>query len=431
MPKPGSRDNGGVSRTPTFQALRERNARLFFGGLLISNIGTWAQLTATTLLVKGLAGKHPGQALGMVIMLQFLPMLLLGAWAGGFADQRNRRRLTIITQAAMTLQAIVMTVLDFAHLVTLPMAYGLSLVLGLAAALDNPARRGVVLELVDTEHINNAMALNTAVMTGSRIFGPAIAAWLVVAYGTRWCFLINAVSFVGVLGALLLIDPSKLRVLERAPRGGTPVRDGLRLVWRDPTLRLVFFVMTVTATFVFNFPVSLPLLADSRFKNASLYGWLLAVTSVGSLLGSLVMASRPVMSLRSYLGSVVILGSAAIALAYAPNATFAFIAAVPVGFGGALLIVGANSIAQSLTPPTMRSRLLALAAVAFLGSTPIGGPITGWVGDHLGAEWSLAYGGIIAVACAAFSLLMVRRIEAGRRAVTAGSQPVGETARMG
>jgi MFS family permease len=402
--------NRNVSaKTSTFFALRERNARLFFAGLLVSNIGSWVQLTATTLLVKRLAVRNPGQALGTTIMLQFLPMLLLGAWAGGFADQRNRRKLTIITQSVMTVQAIVMTVLDFGHHMTIPIAYGLSFLLGLGMVMDNPARRGLVLELVDTEHISNAMSINTAVMTGSRMFGPAIAAWMVVAYGTKWCFLVNSVSFFVVLAALLLIDPTKLRHLERAPRGGTPVRDGLRHVWHEPTLRLVFFVMAIVATFAFNYSVSLPLLADTRFGNESLYGWILAVMSLGSLAGSLGMASRGVVSVRGYLTGVAVLGASGLALAVSPNKWFAFAAAIPMGVGGSVLINGANTISQSLAPATMRSRLLALVAVAFLGSTPIGGPITGWVGDHKGAEWSLAYGSIISLLCVGVGFLVLGR----------------------
>ena len=399
------------TRTSTFFALRERNARLFFIGLLVSNIGSWVQLTAMTLLVQDLVVKNKGQALGVVVMLQFLPMLLLGAWAGGFADQRNRRKLTLITQSAMTAQALVLTVLDFRHLVTLPIAYGLSFVLGLAMAIDNPARRGLVLELVDTEHISNAMSINTAVMTGSRMFGPAIAAAMVLRVGTSWCFFVNLLSFFVVLGALVLIDPASLRVPARAPRGGTPVRDGLKFVWGNPTLRLVLLVMAVVSTFAFNYSVSLALLATSRFHNKGLFGWLLSVTSVGSLIGSLFMASRGVVSIRRYLGGIAVMGLSGLAMAFAPNQAVLFAASVPLGIGGAVLINGANTISQSLSPPMMRSRLLALVAVAFLGSTPIGGPITGWIGDHISAEWSLAYGSVCALVCTVVGFAYLARMK--------------------
>lgn len=386
---------------PTFLALRERNGKLFFGGLLVSNVGTWAQATATALLVARLAPDHKGQALGFAVMLQFLPMLLLGAWAGAFADQRNRRRLTIITQTALTLQALALTVLDFSGHASLGLVYALSLVLGIANAIDNPARRGIVLELVDSEHLTNAMSLNTAVMTGSRIFGPALAAWLAQSHGTAWCFAVNTVSYVAVIGALVAMDPARMRVTPPVPRGGTPVRDGLRHVARDRRVRIVFIVMAVVSTFAFNYTVSFKLLADTRFGNEAAYGILLAVTGFGSLVGSLHLARRSRTSLPIYLGAIVIQAAASLGMAWAPHVNVAYLLAVPMGYGGALFISSANALVQEGAPPTMRSRLLALTAVAFLGSTPIGGPITGWIGDHVSPEWSLAYGALCSLTCAA------------------------------
>lgn len=394
----------------TFFSLRERNGRLFFGGLLVSNVGTWAQATATGLLVARLAPEYKGQALGIALMLQFLPMLVLGAWAGAFADQRNRRRVTIATQSVLTAQAAVLTVLDFSGLATLPAVYLLSLVLGIAGAIDNPARRGIVLELVDDEHLTNAMALNTAVMTGSRIFGPALAAWLAHSYGTAWCFLVNTVSFFAVIGGLLAMDTRRLRVTPPAARGGTPVRDGLRYVWGARRVRIVFLVMTVVSTFAFNYTVSFKLIADDRFGAEVAYGVLLSITAVGSLLGSLFLARLGRATMRLYLGAVVLQAVSSLGLAWAPNLAVAYLVAVPMGFGGALFIAAANSLVQDGAPPTMRSRLLALTAVAFLGSTPIGGPITGWIGDHVGAEWSLAYGAFTSLAAVGVTAVaLVRR----------------------
>jgi MFS family permease len=402
-----------VTKGQTFRALRERNARLFFGGLLVSTIGTWAQATATSLLVARLApASSRGTALGLAVMLQFLPMLLLGAWAGAFADQRNRRRLTIITQSLLAAQAIAIAVLDFSGRATLPVVYLLALFLGIAGAIDNPARRGLVVELVDPEDIGNAVSLNTAVMTGSRIFGPALAAWLVTSFGTAWCFLVNAVSFVAVLGALVAMDPAKLRSSPPAPRGGTPVRDGLRFVWREPRLRLTFGLLTVVSTFSFNYPVALPLLAESQWGSEAAFGWVLAVTSVGSVTGSLLTASRREVGLRWMLGSVAALGAFSIGLAFSPNLGVAFAFAVPMGMGAAAFIASSNIIAQTMAPPTMRSRLLALSAVAFLGSTPIGGPITGWIADHVSPQWSLAYGGVAALLIALVGAALARRARA-------------------
>lgn len=404
----------------TFLALRERNARLFFGGLLVSNVGTWAQATATALLVARLDPQHAGRALGTAIMLQFLPMLVLGAWAGAVADRTNRRRMTIATQTALTLQAAALAALDFSGHATLPSVYALSLVMGVASAMDNPARRGLVLELVDEEHFTNAMSLNTAVMTGSRIFGPALAAGLVSVAGTGWCFMANAISFLAVLGALLAIDVARLRIPPLAPRGGKPVRDGLRYVRTSRRLLIVFVVMAAVSTFGFNYPVALPLLAKRRFDDESAFGILLALSGLGSFLGSLLMASRARVTTSLYLGAVVLFGAAEVALAWSPGVLVAYALSIPMGFGGAMFISGANILVQDGAPPTMRSRLLAFTGVAFLGSTPIGGPITGWIGDHVSAEWSLAYGGLLSIACAA--------IAAGALARGSADVPSGEAA---
>jgi MFS family permease len=398
-----------VAFTDSFRTLKERNAKLFFGGLLVSNVGTWAQATATTLLVKRLATSNPGTALGIAVALQFLPMLVLGAWAGSFADQHSKRRLTLVTQSLMLVQATALTIVDFTGSATLPTVYMLALALGIVNAMDNPARRGLVLELVEPSEISSAMSINTGVMTGSRIFGPAIAAWIVNSWGTSWCFLVNAVSFLAVLGSLLVLDMSKMYTGPIVPRGGTPVRDGFRLVWQHPVLRPLFVLFTVVSTFAFNYAVALPLLTDVRFHSKSMFGYLLAVMSVGSLTGSLISAAQTRIRMRWLLGSSALLGVFLPAMAWSPNRVVAFVLAVPVGIFGATVITAANSIAQTFTPPEMRGRMLALTAIAFLGSTPIGGPITGWVGDHVGAEWSLGYGGFIALGAAAWTTFVFWR----------------------
>ena len=382
----------------TFRSLRERNARIFFLGLLVSNVGNWLQLTATATLVYRLTGRATD--VGLTIATQFLPMLLLGAWAGAVADRANRRRMTLITQSLMAAQAALLAVLDLSGVISLSMIYVLSLAVGVVNAFDNPARRGFVTELVDPDDIPNAMALNTAVMTGSRIFGPALAALLTTTVGTGWCFAINALSFLAILVALLAINVSELRPATRAKRGGTPVRDALRVVRRNNRLLLVFVVLIIVSTVAFNYNVSLVRLADKRFDDEDLFGWLLAAVSVGSLFGSLYTAGRQVVSLRFFLTNTALLGISGIAVAWAPDIAAALLLCVPMGFGGAAFISASNAISQQECPPEMRSRLLALIAVAFLGSTPIGAPITGWIGDNISAEWSLGYGSVITLAAA-------------------------------
>ncbi len=391
----------------TFRSLRERNARIFFLGLLVSNVGSWLQLTAMSLLVYRLTGKATD--VGLIIATQFLPTLLLGAWAGAVADRVNRRKMTLITQSLLTMQALVLGALDLSGHINLPALYSLSLAVGVINALDNPARRGFVTELVDPVDIPNAMSLNTAVMTGSRIFGPAIAAVLTRTIGTGWCFLVNGASFLAILFALLFINISQLRPAVTAKRGGTPVRDALHFIASNSRLLLVFVVLAIVSTFAFNYNVSLVRLADKRFGDKDYFGWLLASVSVGSLIGSLRTAKLEVVSLAYFLANTALLGASGIAMAWAPNIASALVLAIPVGIGGAGFISATNSIAQQECPPEMRSRLLALMAVAFLGSTPIGSPITGLIGDRVSAEWSLGFGSLVTLVCVGVAWIMLAR----------------------
>ena len=218
----------------TFRSLKSRNAKYFFAGVLVSNVGTWMQFTASSFLLYRLTGKATD--LGLNVMFQFLPMLLLGAWAGAVADRNNRRRMTLWTQSALATQSLLLGALDLSGHISIHSVYALSLMLGVVNAFDNPARRGLVTELVTVEDIPNAVSLNTAVMTGSRIFGPALAAALVGPLGTGWLFIINGSSFAAILLGILAMDTKLLRVAPPAARGGKPVRmlplknEGLRLV---------------------------------------------------------------------------------------------------------------------------------------------------------------------------------------------------------
>lgn len=380
----------------TFRSLQNRNARLFFFGLLLSNIGTWVQFTAVAILVDRLTGRTT--ALGVLTALQFLPMLFLGAYAGAIADRRDRRRMAMLTQGGLAVQAVALAIFDLTGTINIGIIYVLTFLLGIVSAFDNPARRGFVTELVPQEDIANAISLNTATMTGSRIFGPAIAAVLVGPLGTGWLFSINAFSFLAILGSLFLLDTSTLYGAPKASKGGTPVRDGLRYIRRSPNLFAPFIVFTLVATFGFNHNVVFPRMAREIWGSETWFGWVLTTMSIGSLLGSLLTASRPVVTLRWMIANGVLLGLAGLGLAFSGNIWLALPLAVPLGLGGAGFITSMNAITQQECPPDMRGRILALTAVAFLGSYPIGGPITGLVGDYIGLEWSLAYGAVISLA---------------------------------
>jgi MFS family permease len=396
---------GGAGRraqSSVFRSLRHRNARVFFAGLLVSNVGTWVQMTAMSMLVYDLTGN--ATSTGISLLCQFLPMLLLGGWAGAVADRRNRRTMALATQSAMAAQAMALGAITLAGWASIPVLYSLSLALGVLNALDNPARRGLVIELVEPDEISNAMALNTAVMTGSRIVGPALAAFLrgVVGGGrpVGWLFLLNGLSFAAIVGSLVAIDTAQLRRSPVAQRGGRPVREAVAFIVGDRRLRTVFVVFTLVATFAFNYSVSLLKIADFSYGSKGAYGVLLAITGVGSVIGSLFTARQTRITTTWFFGSGLVLGVSGLLMAWAPTLWLAVLLGVPVGMGGAAFISAQNGIVQQEAPADMRGRLLALGAVAFLGSTPVGAPITGLVADHVSAGWSLGYGSVVTlVAC--------------------------------
>ena len=390
-----------------FRSLKSFNARLFFAGLLLSNIGSWLQLTATSFLLYRLTGS--AVALGINAALQFLPMLIFGAWAGALSDRYNRQRTTIITQTLLALQAITLGICDLTGIINVPIVFVLTGALGLVAAIDNPARRGLVTQLVPEEDMSNAISLNVAVMTGSRIFGPALAAALVGPLGTGWLFIINGISYTTMLYGVTGLRKSEMFLPPLRPAGGTPVRDGLRFVRQNKRLLILFIVFTVVSTFTFNYGVSLPKLADKEWGDPKYYGWVLAVTSAGSMVGALLTARLRQVSYKWVATNVILTAFANIGMGWSPNVWIAFAWAIPLGGGGAAIITATNSIIQNEAPSDMRGRMLSLTAVAYLGSTPIGGPITGWIADAVSVQWSLGYGGIIGVFAGVFMSLWIWR----------------------
>jgi MFS family permease len=387
----------------TFRSLRVRNFRLFFVGQAISQVGTWVQSVALVWLVLRLT--HSGVALGVSTALQFLPVLLVGAWAGLLADRFDKRRLLIATQAAAALQALVMGALVLAGSDSLALVYVLTLAFGLITALDNPARRSFVPELVDEPEVANAVGLNSALMTGSRVVGPALAGLLIVSVGVAWCFLANAVSYLAVLMALWRMDPAGFRSPGRAGRGRGQLREGLSYVWREPELRLPLLLVAIIGTAAFNYPVLLPLLAERTLGgDASTFSLLYSVMSIGSVAGALVVARRDRVD-SAWLGrTAVAYGVSLGLLAVAPTVALAVAASVPVGLAGVMVLSGANSALQLHAAPAMRGRVNALFAVVFLGGTPIGGPVAGWLAEHFGAPAGLALGAAAAVVAGLWAL---------------------------
>lgn len=393
---------GAVRRT--FESLRVRNFRLFIGGQLVSGIGTWMQWTAAPLLVLKLTGS--GVALGIDTALSFLPILLFGAWGGVFADRFDNRRILVATQVAFAAIALILWALVATDVVQVWMVYAASFATGLVNAVDMPTRQSFYLEMVGPGSLTNAMSLNTATFTGSRIVGPVIAALLIAAFGLAPVFLINAITFLPVVAALLLMRRSELRPRERVPRRPGQIREGIRYVWDDDNLRLSMLVMGVVFLFAFNYIVLLPLFAIRTFHgDAGTYGNLLALFGVGSLAGALVMASRASRATPRLLVILAVLfGAATVAVAAAPNLPVAMVLMLPLGASALAFAITANSTLQQFTRADMRGRVMALYTTIFLGSTAIGGPITGWVAETWGAPATFVATGAVAVAAGLIAL---------------------------
>jgi MFS family permease len=408
----GADGSAGVLRR-TFSSLAVRNFRLFVGGQLLSATGTWMQGVAAPLLVLGLTGS--GTALGVDAALQFLPILLFGAWGGVFADRFDNRRLQIVTQLAYASVAFVLWAVVATGIVRVWMVYSLSFASGLVTAIDMPTRQSFYLDMVGPESLTNAMSLNTATFTGSRILGSAAAAVLIASFGWSPVFLVNAVSYLAVVAALVAMRPRELHPRPRVRREPGQIRQAIRYVARTPDVRLPLATMLVVFLFAFNFMVLLPLLVERTFAaGAGALGGMLSLVGVGSLVAALGMASHATRPNPRRLATLaVVLGVVSVVLGLAPTLWTAAIVAVPLGGAFIAFAITANSTLQLSAAPEMRGRVMALYSVAFLGSTPIGGPIAGWVGEHLGARFALVAGGCIAIVAGIAAAWTLAR--AGRR----------------
>ncbi len=395
----------------TFRSLGVRNFRLFFAGQLVSQTGTWLTMLAQTLLVLRLT--RSGVAIGLLTAFQFLPMLLLGAWAGTVADRSDKRRLLMWAQSAAMIQSFALAAVAFSGHATLPAIYGLALVQGVLTAFDNPARRAFVVEMVPQEMVANAVSLNSAVMTGSRVVGPAAAGALVVTVGFGWAFLLDGLSYLAVLYGLWAMTSADLHPSVPSRRGRGQVREGLRYVRNRPDLLVPLVMMTVIGTFAFNFQVTIPLLVTGPLGGGDgTFTLLFSVLSLGSLLGALWTARRTDVTNRQIVVAAAAFGVTMLGLAAAPGLRAAFPVAVLLGMASIAFMTTSTAIVQLRSAPELRGRVLALQAMVFLGSTPIGGPIVGWVSDRFGARAGIALGGVACLVAAAWAAQAMRRPDA-------------------
>ncbi len=396
----------GGSRSATFRSLTHRKFRLFFAGQLISQTGTWLTMITQTLLVLHLAesaGMSSGIAVGVLTACQFAPVLLLGAWAGAVADGSDKRRLLLVVQTGAMIQSIALAVLVFAGAATIPAVYALAAVQGVLTAFDNPCRRAFVVEMVPPEDVSNAVSLNSALMTGSRVVGPAAAGALVLSVGYGWCFLLDGVSYLAVLAGLVRMRPAELYPSGRAPRSKGQVSDGLRYIRRNPHLFVPLVMMAIVGTLAFNFSVTVPLLVTKDLHRGNgTFTLLFSVLSIGSVIGALWTARRREVTEHQLITATVAFGLAMLAMAATPGVVGAFALAIPVGLASITFMTSTTAIVQILAEPEYRGRVLAVQSMVFLGSTPIGGPLVGWLSDRFGARAGIVLGGVACLVAALY-----------------------------
>ena len=379
---------------PTLRSLQIRNYRLWFTGQVISVAGTWTQTIAQAILVLHLSHNN-GVAAGASVAVQYLPTLLFGVWGGLLADRVDKRKLLMKTQAVLALFAFLLGVLDLSGTITLASVFVLIGCSGCATAIDQPTRQSFVPELVNKEHLANAIGLNSTIFNGARIVGPAIAAGVIYVSSTGVCFLINALSYVAILIALRKMRPAELHRATRLVRAKGQVREGISYAWSQPQLRSNLLLMTMVGTFAFNFSVVLPLLAKVTFHGGSgTVSLVFIVQGIGALAGALLIASLRRTDGRRLIVATALLGLAMCAAAAAPTIT-PFLVLMPiVGVGQIFTASSSNSMIQFDSDPSMRGRVTSLRTLTVLGSTPIGGLIAGGIAQAANPRWALAVGGV-------------------------------------
>jgi MFS family permease len=389
----------------TFRSLRGFNYRTWAAGALVSNVGTWMQRTAQDWLVLAQLTNRNATAVGVVMALQFGPQVALLPLTGFAADHFDRRKLLFVTQTALGVLALGLGLLTVTGVVQLWQVYVCALLLGCVTAFDAPARQTFVSELVDEADLSNAVSLNSASFNGGRLLGPAMAGVLMAVLGTGWVFLINAASFVPVLGALALLRVDQLHVQERSQRPRSSLADGFRYVRARPDLQAVLLMLFIIGTFGLNFPIYIATMSVTAFhQGAGEYGLLTSTMAMGSVAGALLSARRASPSLRVLLMGATVFGTGLAVAAFMPNQVLFGITLVVVGLAAQTFTTTANSLVQLSTEAHVRGRVMAIFLAIAMGGTPLGAPIVGWVADRFGPRWAVAVGAAAGFAAAIVGL---------------------------
>jgi MFS family permease len=385
----------------TFSALRFRNYRLYFFAQAISFSGTWMQSIAQAWLVLKLTGS--GTALGTVMAMQFLPTLFLAPFGGMIADRLDKRRLIMATQSVAGLLALVLGLVTISGRVELWMVYAIAAGFGAVTAIDNPSRQTFVMEMVGPADVSNAVTLNSVVVNAARVIGPAIGGVLIVTVGIGQCFVVNAVSYLAVVVALMLIRREELHPSARSVRAPRQLRDGFHYAWNTPTLRTTLVMLVLIGTFTYEFSTTLPLLARFTFDvGATGLAIMTSLMGVGAVVGGLVVAGSGPATPRRFVVMAALFGTLVCLLSAMPTIVLVYAIMPFVGAASVAVIALSNATLQLNSAPTFRGRVMALFSMAFLGSTPIGGPLLGFVAEQTSPRFSLLVGGLAALVAAGY-----------------------------
>jgi MFS family permease len=396
----------------TFAALAIPNYRRYIAGQSVSLVGTWMQMAAQSWLVLTIT--RSATQLGIIVALQTLPVLLLGPYGGVIADRVDKRRLMVILQSMMGLQALVLGVLTVTGAVRLWEIGALAVLLGLNNAFENPARQSFMLEMVGPENLRNAVSLNSVLVNVARIIGPAVAGVLIATVGEGVCFLINAASFVAVVASLLRLDRQALSPSPPSGREPGQLREGLRYIRRSPELGVPLLMMALAGCLAYEFQVTLPVMARQGLHvGATGFGFMTAAMGVGAVVGGLFVAARGRTGLPTLVLAAVAFGATLGLATLAPTLPIELVALALAGGASISFMSTGNSTLQLGAAPTMRGRVMSLWFVAFQGSTPIGGPIIGWVMAQAGARAGLGVGAVTCLVVAVLGLLALRRLTPG------------------
>lgn len=392
-----------------FSSLKVRNYRLFFLGQVVSNTGTWMQRIAQDWLVLSLTGSSA--AVGITTALQFLPMLLFGLYGGVLVDRLPKRPALLVTQSAMALSGLALAALTLSGHVQVGHVYLAAFFVGLATVVDNPARQSFVSEMVGPDQLHNAVSLNSANFQSARLVGPAVAGLMITGVGTGWAFLANGLSFAAPIAGLLLMRARELYPVKRTPRAKGQLREGLQYVAGRPELIWPVVLVGFIGTFGFNFPVWLSAFADNVFHvGAGGYSVLNTLMASGSLVGALLAARRGSARMRLLIVAALTFGALEAVASLAPSYWLFALLMVPIGICGLTVNVTANTTVQMATDPAMRGRVMSLFMMVFMGGTPLGAPIIGWITDTYGARAGFALGGVVSALAAGVIGLVLARV---------------------